>query len=292
MCRRIGLVMLTLSIGRLRTSSLALPLSSTYPSRLGNLGNLLTGSSEIQCKAEKYYLELPPHFRLQGSLKACTQDPFERDFLAATRLHYLHVLFLLSLLLLSTPTEPEPAIVEVAEEMLSIVVEMILLRDQLTNSGTCLLWKVAYHGLPAAGILLLAMLNQRVSPTSTTTTTATPAATTSHIRPRTLQHLTILAAELHAGSIVRQKEPNYELMSKAMQTIQSFLDSVSLQCVQPVAAPEFVPGEQPQQQQVGGGGGGWSGFLSGQSPLDFEIGFWESLAGHPLLNFQGGMLGE
>lgn len=70
------------------------------------------------------------------------QSPFERDFLAHVRLNHLHVIFLLRLLLLNTPTEPDILIIQTAGQMLALVVEAILLRDQLTNSGTGLIWKV------------------------------------------------------------------------------------------------------------------------------------------------------
>lgn len=39
-------------------------------------------------------------------------------------------------------TEPDIPIIETAGQMLALVVEAILLRDQLTNSGTGLIWKV------------------------------------------------------------------------------------------------------------------------------------------------------
>lgn len=98
--------------------------------------------SVIQCQAETQWQHLPAHFRLESSLKKCTQGPFERDFVAGVRLHHLHVLFLLRLLLLKSPTEPDLPIIETAGQMLTLVVEIILLRDQLTNSGTGLIWKV------------------------------------------------------------------------------------------------------------------------------------------------------
>lgn len=96
----------------------------------------------IQCQAETQWQQLPSHFRLESSLKNCTQGSFERDFVAGVRLHHLHVLFLLRLLLLKSPTEPDLPIIETAGQMLTLVVEIILLRDQLTNSGTGLIWKV------------------------------------------------------------------------------------------------------------------------------------------------------
>src|SRR3954467_2732718 len=59
--------------------------------------------SIIQAQATTQWLSLPHHFRLETSLKQCTQSPFERDFIASVRLHHLHVLFLHSLLLLKSP---------------------------------------------------------------------------------------------------------------------------------------------------------------------------------------------
>lgn len=76
-------------------------------------------------------------------MKQCAQSPFERDFLAHVRLTHLHVLFLLRLLLLNTLSEPDIPIIETAGQMLALVVEIILLREQLTNSGTGLIWKVS-----------------------------------------------------------------------------------------------------------------------------------------------------
>jgi hypothetical protein len=96
----------------------------------------------IQRRAEEQWEALPPQFRLESSLKQCAQSPFDRDFLAHVRLNHLHVLFLLRLLLLNTLTEPDIPIIETAGQMLALVVELILLRDQLTNSGTGLIWKV------------------------------------------------------------------------------------------------------------------------------------------------------
>lgn len=102
----------------------------------------LTYISSIQQKAEAQWKALPAHFRLESSLKQCGQSPFQRDFVAHVRLNHLHLLFLLRLLLLNTLAEPDIPIIETAGQMLALVVEVILLRDQLTNSGTGLIWKV------------------------------------------------------------------------------------------------------------------------------------------------------
>ncbi|KAL4812584.1 hypothetical protein BDW67DRAFT_193577 [Aspergillus spinulosporus] len=216
--------------------------------------------AEIRATAEKQFDLLPTHLKLECSLRKCTNDSFKRDFLAAVRLNHLHVMFMLSLLQLHTPAEPDTPTVEIAEEIISLIVDLILLRDQIVNSGTSLVWKITYYALPAAGILLLALLNQRTSPTAPRL-----------VGPRVLQHLTILAAELQAGSIIQPCQPNFELISKAMQTIQSFLDSVAADAMQ--VAPGLLSGMMDE----------WPRFAN-QQTFDFEIGFWQSLADHPLLN--------
>ncbi|PIG85472.1 hypothetical protein AARAC_007070 [Aspergillus arachidicola] len=211
-------------------------------------------ASVIQEKAEAYWEALPPHFRLEGSLKQCTQNPFERDFVVAVRLNHLHVLFLLRLLLLNTPAEPDMPITEVAQQMMSLVVEGILLRDQLVNSGTALVWRVAYYGLPAAGIILLAMFRQQDIPSSAQISWT-----------RAVQDLTVFVAEIEAGSFIKQGDPNYALLSKASQTIRRFIDTVH---------PQVTHRRVDES---------WTGFLS-QDPWDFEYSFWENLAEHPSLD--------
>lgn len=216
-------------------------------------------ASAIQKKAEEQWKALPSRFRLETSLKQCTGSPFERDFLAHVRLNHLHVLFLLRLLLLNTMTEPDIPIIETAGQMLALVVEAILFRDQLTNSGTGLIWKVAYYGLPAAGIILLALLKQHSN------------ATQGISRTKILQDLSVFVAEVQIGTIVRPGDPNYALLSRATQTIQRFLDS-------------FHSDSAPQPPETGHDDGNedWAALLS-QDLWDYEAGFWQSLADHPSL---------
>lgn len=129
-------------------SKVSLTLGSFVPNKVigRRRTQKLIDDSLIQRRAEEQWEALPPQFRLESSLKQCAQSPFDRDFLAHVRLNHLHVLFLLRLLLLNTLTEPDIPIIETAGQMLALVVELILLRDQLTNSGTGLIWKV--HMLP------------------------------------------------------------------------------------------------------------------------------------------------
>jgi hypothetical protein len=99
--------------------------------------------SELRRKIDEQWEMLPSHFRLTGSLKDCRhQSAFERDFLAGTRLDYLHTNFLLDLSTQRKVSEPDEAIISTAGEMLSLVVEVVILRDSVVNSGSSLVWKV------------------------------------------------------------------------------------------------------------------------------------------------------
>ena len=96
----------------------------------------------LQTTADAYWEALPAHFRFEGSLRQFDVSPFDRDFLVSIRLNYLHISFLLRRLLLPRLAEPDVAIIDVAQEMLHLVVGAILLREELSNSGTGLDWKV------------------------------------------------------------------------------------------------------------------------------------------------------
>jgi hypothetical protein len=93
---------------------------------------------------------LPNNFKLATSLQDCQRDPFERDFLAGTQLDYLHTLFLLHLVSLRQLSEPDELLLRIASDMLSLVVQVIVLRDRLVNSGTCLIWKVCLFLMTAS----------------------------------------------------------------------------------------------------------------------------------------------
>lgn len=82
-------------------------------------------------------------------------SPFERDFLAGTRLDYLHILLLLGLVSQKRASELDQSLLEVASEMLSITVEVIILRDRLVNSGTSLIWKVSLSHTNSVGFTFL-----------------------------------------------------------------------------------------------------------------------------------------
>lgn len=93
--------------------------------------------------AEEQWSALPRHFRTVDGKSDRMSTPFERDFLISLQLNHLHVMFLLRRLLLDRLSEPDGPLIEIAQQILALVVEAILTRDELANSGTTLSWKVS-----------------------------------------------------------------------------------------------------------------------------------------------------
>ena len=213
--------------------------------------------SEIRRIQMEQWEALPAHFKFETSLKQASQSPFGRDHLVSARLNHLHVLFLLKLLELERLSDPDDDIIQVSQSIVAVVLEAILLRDQLANSGTGLVWKVVYFGIPAVGVILLAILRKP--------------------RPwqaRILQSLNVFVAEVEMGTIVKENEPNYALLSQVTQTIKAFLVSPS----QHSQAGERTETEgalaaPPRWNQAADVGSPYMGSLN----FDFEIGFWQDL---------------
>ena len=210
---------------------------------------------------------LPERFRLEGSLqhRANGLQPFHRDLLLSMRLQYLHVLFLSRLVVLETLSLPDVKIFDIAKDMLACVVEAMLSRDDLVNSGTGLIWKVSHYGLPAAGIILLFLLNDQKN---------------TAVRPsyhQELQNLSVLAAEVQKGSLVKSSEPSSSLLLKATATIQAFLDQ------RYASAPA---GEHIESTAVAAesllDSDPWSLDITSE-PWNLDWGMWDSLAEHPLI---------
>ncbi|KFY86638.1 hypothetical protein V500_07501 [Pseudogymnoascus sp. VKM F-4518 (FW-2643)] len=235
-------------------------------------------ASIIRSRAEEQWQTLPPHFKLMTSLKDCHLGPFERDFLVGTRLDHLHILFLLCLVSLRHISEPDDSLLKVAVEMLSLVVETIVLRERLVNSGTCLIWKVALYGLPAAGIISLALLN----PSSGKSIRPL-------LRSKMLQDLSVLVAEVRTGAFIQAGEPNFALFSRATQTIQILLNIMmggelapKLPEAEPTPLPQHLNSDPIED---------WDPWIS-NDPWEFEIDFWANLAAHPSLQGIGEQNGE
>ncbi|KAM0460589.1 hypothetical protein ACHAPV_004865 [Trichoderma viride] len=216
-------------------------------------------------RIDQQWQDLPPHYRLTTSLKDCPLGPFSRDFLAGARLEYLHTRFLLGFLSQRKVAEPDEALLKTASEMLSIVVEIIILRDRMANSGTCLIWKVAQYGLPAAGFICLALLSS-TNPDSH-----------QFSRSKMIQDLSVLVAEITIGAWIQPGEPNYALFAQATRTIQSLLDSLT-------AAKEQTSKTSDSQQLINSDGADntWDPYINSQS-WELEMDFWASLAEHPTL---------
>lgn len=93
--------------------------------------------------AEEQWNALPERFRIVDANPDRVATPFERDFLISLQLNHLHVMFLLRRLLLDRLSELDEPLIEIAQNMLALVVEAILTRDELVNSGIDLSWKVS-----------------------------------------------------------------------------------------------------------------------------------------------------
>ncbi|KAB8226114.1 hypothetical protein BDV33DRAFT_186908 [Aspergillus novoparasiticus] len=140
--------------GILKEDILDLFAEESYEER-ARQGHLIDADARAQWDA------IPESYRLQGSLKTCNRPPVERDFMVNMKLNYLHVHFLLRRALLRPMSMgPAPELFNISKDMLGLVVETILLKDQIVNSGTSLVWKVVYYGLSAAGLVSLHLANQ------------------------------------------------------------------------------------------------------------------------------------
>ena len=62
--------------------------------------------------------------------------------MVGAKLNYLHTHFLLRSALLRQASEPDPQLLRLSVDMLSLVIEAVIFKDQLLNSGTSLVWKV------------------------------------------------------------------------------------------------------------------------------------------------------
>lgn len=118
------------------------------------LSVVLTPIRLIEADIQAQWLAVPRSCRLECGLKACDRRPVERDFMVNMKLNYLHVQFLLRLALVRPmSTEPDSELLEISLKMLGLVVETILLKDQIVNSGTSLVWKVGYVCIKTCNVL-------------------------------------------------------------------------------------------------------------------------------------------
>lgn len=239
---------------------------------------------------------MPTHLKLQNSL--CSygdQAPFERDFLLSVRLTYLQILFLLTNAVVTRGNvgidDEELKLLQISQEILSLIVEAIVLREQLVNSGTSLLWKVqiyesrlsaplidsqvVHYGLPAAGVICLSMLRPIFWRSYSQTLSI----------PKIMQDLGVFASEVQIGGLLQVGDPNYALLHRATSTIQS-LFRAALSLDGPIAdlrridhTDEGLPQQEMQQQMDLAP----FNLLAYTDLWGCEYDFWHDLGEHPSL---------
>ncbi|KAL7769991.1 hypothetical protein ACKLNR_001375 [Fusarium oxysporum f. sp. zingiberi] len=231
--------------------------------------NRVEKASRIQNTAELQWSSLPKHFRLDMPMKSCDRSAAELDLMLGIKLNYLHVLFLQHLALVRRVSEPDTQLRNIAQEILSLVVEAVLFKDHLVHSGTSLTWKVVYYGLAAAGVICLSLLQNQYSLEHELAAA-----------PKILRDLGVLVAEIEYGTLVYKEDANYALLAGATQTIKNILDNISRSRLDQrrlnVQAPDATAQDDPEL-----GSASWDLWGTGNLQ-DFDTNFWLMLAEHPL----------
>lgn len=111
-------------------------------------------------------------------------------------------------------------------------------------------------------MILLAMAGQHVIPCLRTG------------RAKVLRDLTVLAAEVEQGTIVKPEDSNYAVLAQAAQTVERFLDLIHSDDQRPTASTEASLQSHAEEDYT------WATSL-GPEIWDSEISFWQSLAEHP-----------
>ncbi|KAF2225364.1 hypothetical protein BDZ85DRAFT_194237 [Elsinoe ampelina] len=221
----------------------------------------------VEC-AKIQWEAFPSHLRLNQPLRFYEMQPFRRDLLVGSKLNYLHTLFLAQLARSSRVIVPGRDMIRLSIEILGLAVEAALLKDTLANSGTSLVWKVAYYGLAAAGMICLALLNPSLR---------------IHFEaemPKVIQDLQVLVAQVETGALVRFEEANFGLLDAATRTIQNLLNRIITGKL-----PHYLlngsaqTSTQPNDNQSEVF---WDTWTHNELP-DFEADFWLNLGEHPLL---------
>ncbi|VUC24616.1 unnamed protein product [Clonostachys rosea] len=235
-----------------------------------NQDDKIRRASLIKAEADLQWESLPAHFKLEGPMKSQDCSPVELDKLLGTKLNYLHVLFLLRQALRRRTSDWDPELNSVAGQMLSLVVEALMLREGLVNSGTSLVWKVVYYGLAAAGVICLALLQQGPATECVEMDTA-----------RVFRELAVLVSEVELGTLVYKEDANYALLAGATSTIKNLIDRLSSGRFDQFRATQsnLEPAAENASPVEGETWNPWGS----ASVQDFESNFWLTLAEHPFL---------
>ncbi|KAF2020495.1 hypothetical protein BU24DRAFT_445707 [Aaosphaeria arxii CBS 175.79] len=229
----------------------------------------LQRANHIRNAVATQWSEIPAKLRLDKPLCEYDRPHVEIDFLASAKLNFAHVRFLLELTITPRVSSPSSELLRTSADMLSLVVEAIVLKERLANSGTSLVWKVAYYGLAAAGVLCLALLYNTLDRAALHTTPS-----------KVIRDLSVLVAEIEMGALLHPEDPNYALLSGAAYAIKNLLDrTIANRFANHVDAqvlPEATalsPGRCSDVEL-----NDWS-----THGLDFDPAFWLNLSEHPLL---------
>ncbi|PIB01379.1 hypothetical protein CB0940_02221 [Cercospora beticola] len=238
----------------LKEEALELLRRPNCPNRSQAIDTLIT-------QAISLWSRLPGHFKITDTLPLHDRHtPYELDLVLDCRLQYLQILFLLY----GGARRDGPEIQGVSEEILSLVVDAVILRDRVVNSGTSLIWKVSNFGLRAAGLIALSLLRVRRG---------------TLVRPlgkRAVPDLCVIIREIQGGGFVAQGEPNYDLLFRAASSIQRLLNQIIPDLSSPARA---IDSEQPVPAQDR------LPLLDTMLPLDTwetEFGFWQWLDEQPV----------
>ncbi|KAH7149906.1 putative Zn(II)2Cys6 transcription factor [Dactylonectria estremocensis] len=227
-------------------------------------------ASHIQAKAESQWLAFPQQFRLEGTIRAYDRQPIELDLMVSARLNHLHVLFLLRLALVRHISEPDTQLVAISADMLGVVIEAVMIKDRLIDSGTSLIWKERHLSLPPAGVISLSLLYgpQAISNNGVTMSTV-------------FQNLSVLVTEVEVGTLICKEDANYALLAGATQTIKSLLDRFlcGRMGAQVLSQP---PGTSLLSLPALPNDANWKPW-DNNNVQDFEVDFWLTLAEHPFL---------
>jgi hypothetical protein len=131
--------------------------------------------------------------------------------------------------------------------------------------------QVAYYGLAAAGTLSISLLSQSLT-----------LSVENFSRPKVIQDLSVLVAEVDAGAFVQPHDPNYGLLSSATQTIKSLLNRILSQGIEEWPRPPPSTSAALGNASLPGDMETWLAWDS-SGLQDFETNFWQNLAEHPFL---------
>jgi len=148
--------------------------------------------------------------------------------------------------------------------------------------------KVAHYGLPAAGVLSLALLRPSSSGEITDNRISIP---------KVLQNLSVLVVEIQMGGFVQPGEPNYALLHRAACTIETLLQRLFTSSTSTRASDRGFEALGDVAAGASGGGADFDVAASAGTVVDlfppgsfiwgdtwgYDQDFWKMIGEHPSL---------